>query len=52
MKTKYAQVIQDSEIRARLWREFVSNYRRVLATEPEKFTQYAEKFRHQYLQVR
>ncbi len=52
MKTKYEQVIQDSEIRTKLWREFVSNYQKVLESEPEKFTRYAEKFRDRYLHAR
>jgi hypothetical protein len=52
MKTKYEKVIQDAEVRTKLWREFVINYQKVLATEPEKFTEYAEKFRNQYLRAR
>jgi hypothetical protein len=45
MHTKYAQVIRDSEIRTKLWREFVSNYQRVLETETRNSTVYSEKFR-------
>ena len=52
MKSKYEQVIEDSEVRTKLWREFVSNYQKVLENEPEKFTKYAENFRDRYLHAR
>jgi hypothetical protein len=52
MKAKYEEVVRDSEVRTKLWREFVSNYQRVLESEPEKFTRYSEKFRDRYLQAR
>ncbi len=52
MKTKYEQVLQDSQIRTKLWREFVSNYQKVLESEPVKFTKYAEKFHDRYLHAR
>ncbi len=52
MKTKYEEVVRESEIRTKLWREFVSNYQRVLESEPEKFSKYSEKFRDKYLHAR
>jgi hypothetical protein len=52
MKTKYEQLIQDTEIRTKLWREFVTNYQQILEKEPEKFSMYAEKFRDRYLHAR
>lgn len=52
MKTKYEQIVEDSEIRTKLWREFISNYQKVLESEPEKFARYAENFRDRYLHAR
>lgn len=52
MKTKYEELVHESEVRTKLWREFVSNYQRVLETEPEKFTKYSENFRERYLHAR
>lgn len=45
MKTDNEKAIRDSEIRIKLWREFVSNYQRVLESKPDQITVYAEKFR-------
>ncbi len=52
MKTKYEEVVRESEIRTKLWREFVSNYQRVLESEPEKLSKSSEKFRDKYLHAR
>jgi hypothetical protein len=52
MKANDDQAVQDSEIRTKLWREFVNNYQKMLEKEPEKFTTYGEKFRDRSLHVR
>jgi hypothetical protein len=52
MKTKYEQLAEDSQIRTKLWREFVNEYQKVLESEPEKFTKYSERFRDRYLHAR
>jgi hypothetical protein len=52
MNAKNEQFVRDSEIRANLWREFVSNYQRVLGHEPDRFCVYAEKFRDRYVHAR
>ena len=49
MKTRGVQRLDDSEITTKLWREFISNYQKVLEAEPEKFTKYLEKFRDRHL---
>jgi hypothetical protein len=45
MKPKFEHVIPESEVKTKLWREFLTNYRRGLEARPDKFTNYAETFR-------
>jgi len=35
--------------RAKLWKEFIASYQAVLATSPEAFSKYCEKFRERWL---
>ncbi len=52
MNTKYEQSVRETEVRIKLWREFVNNYQRVLENEPSNFSVYAEQFRDRYLHAR
>jgi hypothetical protein len=52
MKPKFEHVIPESEVKTKLWREFLTNYRRGLEARPDKFTNYAETFRDRHLHAR
>jgi hypothetical protein len=47
---RIADRIQETcEARAELWKEFVAEYQRVLIMEPERFSEYCEKWRMRFL---
>ncbi len=52
MESKNEQIVRASEIRTKLWQEFVSNYQRVLEEQPDRFRVCAEKFRDRYAHAR
>jgi hypothetical protein len=43
------QTPEQIAFRAKLWQEFVAKYQSELATSPEKFSEYCEKFRERWV---
>jgi hypothetical protein len=43
---------EEQEFRAKLWREYAANYRQILVTNPEKFSEYTSQVRELWLSVR
>jgi hypothetical protein len=45
------KVRQMCEARAKLWREYVADYQKVLAESPEAFSAFCAEFHERYLRV-
>lgn len=37
------------QFRSKLWKEFVATYQVVMATEPERFSEYCSEFRERWI---
>jgi hypothetical protein len=46
------KVDEENEFRAKLWREYAANYRQILVTDPEKFSEYTAQVRELWLSAR
>lgn len=46
---RYEKTLAQCASRARLWREYVANYQRVMIETPELFEKYSADFRERYL---
>jgi hypothetical protein len=49
MKSEPNQTPEQITFRAKLWKEFVAKYQAELIKSPEKFSEYCEKFRKQWV---
>jgi hypothetical protein len=51
MKRTAEQIQADCAVRAKLWKEYVATYQKVLQESPETFSAFSAEFREQYLRV-
>jgi hypothetical protein len=49
--SRYETIQGDCAVRAKLWREYVASYQKVLQESPEEFSAFSAEFRERYLRV-
>jgi hypothetical protein len=49
--SRYETIQGDCAVRAKLWREYVASYQKVLQESPEEFSAFSAEFCERYLRV-
>jgi predicted component of type VI protein secretion system len=50
-RQRYEQTLAQCAIRAKLWKEYVATYQKVLQESPETFSAFCAEFRERYLRA-
>ncbi len=50
-ESRYEAIQADCAIRAKLWKEYVATYQKVLQESPETFSAFSAEFRERYLRA-
>jgi predicted component of type VI protein secretion system len=50
-RQRHEQTLAQCATRAKLWKEYVATYQKVLQESPETFSEFSAEFRERYLRV-